>query len=1240
MNHSEHLLTIRFRTLDGQTYHLDLEGSEGGEARGSFVLPYDVATWRAIALALEPFFELAEADAATQAVLQPLGHLDQLPRTVGLALATALLAGEGIRMGFDAALSAAEGRRQPLRVNLHFGAGCDRLAALPWELLYHRGRFLVADTSIALTRYPEGAFPPTPAGAELPLRLLLVLSEPLDASPIFSQRAREELLHGLRTLDEHGAVFVDLLRPPTFDALVEAVTTGGYHLLVFYGHGVYDEASGGQLLFEDEFGAGELVAAEELGRALRNTQVRLVVLGACQSAQVGEGGGVWSGTAPALLRAGVPLAVGMQVSMRVDAALTFFRQFALSLAAGKPVVEAVAEARKPLGRRKYGAAWFIPALYGRPAGDYRLFDPALPLPEGTADLRAQMKERRVEIARLEEAVGRVGVLTRPAEIARLRAARAAFTQLRAELARSTSGGCTPVTSPLYGVPSNPVFVGRSHELREVARELRGDQPVVIWGTGGIGKTALAIEVAHRQSWRFPGGVLWLDCRGDPAWDALLDRIGAFCGLADVDQLSPDEKEPSVRWALSALDGRCLLTWDNAEGVWDNPLVRNFIQDLPSNCQALLTTREDPHMSMWPTIEILPLEDQAMTRLFYSLAIAARVKIGARADLDAIPRIVAHLQGHPLALTVVVPLAKLHGIERTWNDLRLRPPGKVEEAFNLSFERLTLAQQRLFTRLSVFTIPFRWEAAGALVPDVTGADRDLDELVARALINFDGARYSYHALLRQYAYAKLQEAEDPRPIHRLAAEYLQAKITDPERAGTPEEGLEEVDQWEQAEAWPIWVGRVGVLAHNLQRLGYWPDIRQRLLRARAMLQTRMDSSPRLEARILRNLGIVAHASGNWQEAITYHQEASDLCRVTGDQSALASNFGYLGAIYADRGDWEQAIHYYTDALDLMDQPQKTISTAITLLKLAEVFTQTGQWDQAVDHVERAQGILRDLGAANELATSYAQLGLIFAYRGDFDQAISMFRMVHEEDVRTGDLRGLVNTLSNAAMAYAARGDLQRAIRICEYGLGICRRLGDIHTAANILGTLGSILLNEGQVDCAIECWEDALKIFERLGAHLGIAKTYGNLAKAYLAKGEPDESIRLAELALPMFERLSDVQGVAKVHCTLGAAYVRRGEVERGMSLLRKSLSECEALGDRFSMGEAYQFIGFSYAVQGNVVAAAHYISLAYFVLLECGAQPLAGIMRCRLASLLGSLEAADMYLSQAERQVSTSETSE
>ena len=160
--------------------------------------------------------------------------------------------------------------------------------------------------------------------------------------------------------------------PPPFEPLVEAVTTGAYHVLHFSGHGVCavrcacgtlnapgremcgqcgeslaGQSPAGFLQLEDEYGRAMPIEAERLAAALRNTTARLAVLSACQSAQVAEGD-AWRGAAPILVRAGVPLGVWMQVSVLVKAATAIARPFYLYLPAGRPSMHAGSDGPHPL----------------------------------------------------------------------------------------------------------------------------------------------------------------------------------------------------------------------------------------------------------------------------------------------------------------------------------------------------------------------------------------------------------------------------------------------------------------------------------------------------------------------------------------------------------------------------------------------------------------------------------------------------------------------------------------------------------------------------------------------------------------------------------------------------------------------------------------------------------------------------------------------------------------------------
>lgn len=1230
-----HPLSIRFQPIEYDTYRVALSGPDIGEAAGHMTLPFDAATRRAIWRALTPNYRAdAPGNRAAEARLADLGDRSRLAENVGRRLTDALLAAPEVRTAFSTAISLAMGERTPLPVELRFGNGCDEVAALPWELLHYRDHFLVSGTTIVLSRYPQDATPPTPVAAALPLRVLLVLSEPLDAGPTLSHQAREELVHGLRRLDEQGAVLVDVLRPPTFATLVETLTTGEYHLLVFYGHGVYRDGQG-HLLFEDDFGGPGLVAAGALANALRNSSVRVVVLGACESAALdGEGAedndesapDIWSGTAPALVKVGVPVVIGMQVNMRVDAALAYLRQFALSIAAGKSVVDAAGDARRPLTAGTYGHAWCIPAVYGRPRDDdFQLFDPAQALPPETVAIRTTMHAARREIQTLEEAVSRSGSVKEAAELAGLRAAKRRYAQAHAELARRTPGGYAPVTSPLYGVPANRAFVGRQAEIVKVGRGLAQPHPVVVWGTGGIGKSALAMEVAHRQSWRYPSGVLWLACQGGPALDTLLDRMAGFCGIAQPDKMEPDTKATNVRAALAALDERVLMIWDNAEDVWEDRAVRQFLYDLPGNVQSLITTRHNPEETGWTVVELPRLPDLAMIRLFYDLGARANIKLASQADADLIPAVVGWLQGHPLALILAVPLAAKQGMKRLWQELQREPLEGIDAALAASMRFLSTDEARLFARLSVFTIRFEWEAAATLLPDAPRADRLLDRLVQQALVDFDGARHGYHALVRQYAYARLHEQEgDVRPIHRLAAEYLYTKISNPSQGGTPEEGLEEIDQWERAEEWEILAVQASALVGSLDQMGYWQEIDQRLANAQAGLNG-LENVAELTAGLWRDRGIIALRSSRWDWAISCNERAIEILKPIGDIHNIIRTTINLGNAHKAKGELKQAIDYYERSVRTLKDIGDTTGLAQAYGSLGNAFSDSGQWDKSIIFFENALKLMEEIEDLDGVAKTYSNLAIVYRRKGEWTLASQYHECAQEILSHSGDLHSQAMTYIDRGIMYGQRRQWTEAIVAFERALKMLEQIGDPYAVALVFGNLGNVYQEIGELDQSISYFERNLETMVQLNDLRNSAITYANLGSVYRLRGDRIYAISYQEQALELMERINDSHGIAQVSNNLGMLYADTRQWEMALDYYHKSLEIKEYIGDIHGTATTFFNLGYVFGAQGDFSQAVRYVAQSYEIFTQIGA-PNARQALSELVRYLGSLTAVSVYL--------------
>ena len=262
------------------------------------------------------------------------------------------------------------------------------LLRLPWELMADAAGSLAQRLSVR--RQLEVPEPTAPRPAQLPLRILYIVSRPADAGFLDPRLTTKALFDALDPLGSR--VQVDFCRPPTLARMEEMLRDGQrsgapYGLVHFDGHGTFlPLAQIGALCFEkpdDGSGASatDLVPADRLGDLLVSYSIPLVVLEACRSATVGKTA-VFRSVAPRLIQAGVGSVLSMGHAVHVEAARLLLDRFYRELVRGTPIGQAVAEARKALrstpgrwiesgpgGRTIQLHDWFLPHLYQRAADD-------------------------------------------------------------------------------------------------------------------------------------------------------------------------------------------------------------------------------------------------------------------------------------------------------------------------------------------------------------------------------------------------------------------------------------------------------------------------------------------------------------------------------------------------------------------------------------------------------------------------------------------------------------------------------------------------------------------------------------------------------------------------------------------------------------------------------------------------------------------------------------------------------
>ena len=343
------------------------------------------------------------------------------------------------------------------------------------------------------------------------------------------------------------------------------------------------------------------------------------------------------------------------------------------------------------------------------------------------------------------------------------------------------------------------FVGRQRELVEVKRVLAGQRLLTLTGTGGSGKTRLAIRAAGELSAAYPDGVWFVEL-------ASLSEPGLVAqALATILSIRPETAIPLVTTlSVHLRTSQTLLVLDNCEHLID--ACAHLCQTLLENCprvRLLATSREPlgvpgevvrlvppltlPNPQPWqgPTnqeISLSAYQQSEAIQLFVERASAVSPHFSLTTQNAAwVANICRHLDGIPLAIELAATRVRAFSphqianlLEKRQNDrfqlltggLRTAPARQqtMEATLDWSHALLSNADQVIFRRLSVFSGGWSMQAAGEVcfaADDESSAVAILSNLIDKSLVAVDHfqdqSRYRYLETIRQYAWQKLVEA---------------------------------------------------------------------------------------------------------------------------------------------------------------------------------------------------------------------------------------------------------------------------------------------------------------------------------------------------------------------------------------------------------------------------------------------------------------------------------------------------
>jgi tetratricopeptide (TPR) repeat protein len=646
------------------------------------------------------------------------------------------------------------------------------------------------------------------------------------------------------------------------------------------------------------------------------------------------------------------------------------------------------------------------------------------------------------------------------------------------------------------------FAGRAEDLATVGRILdRGCRVLVLVGPPGVGKSSLALRVAHDRRTRFADGQLFAVLRGahaDPAPpETVLQRFLGALGVPD-DERRGGVDDLAARFRTAVAHRRLLILLDDAR---DAAQVRPLLPG-GAGCLVLVTSRRLIAELPGATIHTLGGLDEAEgVALLAGAAGAERVD----ADPAAAARIVRLCGGLPLAVriagsrlrarpawTVADLAARLADERRRLDELRLGDVA-VRSTFATSYRELSTVDQLVFRRAGshpgrVFTAGAAAALAGMAQPAVVAA---LERLVDTHLVETPAPdRYWLHDLLRLFATERLAADEQPEDRDACLTRLLDWYTTHADR-GERDNIVAAVHRAVEAGVFePAWAllsaaDRVLEPGDHAERLALWQD-------AVAATDSRGDDDRRATA--LRMLSIAYRLAGEVTLGLEPAREAVAVARRLGDRRAAAQGlFAY--------GEAQRDLYQYAEAEDALKQA-------------LDLFAGLGDTD-------------REIQAASSLGTLYNTFWQPDRARPVLERAMALLP-ADEADRHIWVLGGL-------SVAYKFSDRRDEAVALNARVVELCRRVGDDFALGYALQERGWLASDEGRYDDAVADMRRSLALFEQIRHSLGVGRAHESTGHLLAAAGRHAEALPELDAAVAQFDRLHD-----RVRC--GKARLTRARV--------------------------------------------------------------------------------------------------
>ncbi|HEX8736872.1 MAG TPA: tetratricopeptide repeat protein [Pyrinomonadaceae bacterium] len=608
------------------------------------------------------------------------------------------------------------------------------------------------------------------------------------------------------------------------------------------------------------------------------------------------------------------------------------------------------------------------------------------------------------------------------------------------------------------IPTINNFVGREDSLTDLREAYQnGTRCFVLHGTGGVGKTALALRFAGEIKGEYEAKV-FVDMQGmsqNPlsARDAMFDIVVRQFGQeVPADIPAAQLKNLFVQLAQSQ---PTLIVLDNAE---KKESVEALMQ---AGACFIVTSRQSFALTGGKSKQIVKMSSEDARKLLFENG-GGEERFEGQADN------LAYLAGYlPMALKPLAALLAEDELETAANLiekyrskqalLKERVPDyeglTVEASFELSYEAMPDNMKERWRRLSIFPADFT-EAAIAVVLNISADEAKETRKLLRKFnlleVNPEIKRFSLHDLMRVFTDAKLSADERFQTQFLHAAYYVEVLyFTNEIRANDRENGflisLRLIDtEWNNITTGQKWTAdnteRHNAIAelcchysvHELLTLRLIP--RESIIWQTSSLKAAEKINHKIfEGNFSQNLGVAYNKLSEYRKAIEYNERALNIAREISHRQGEGQCLGNLGLAYYRLGEYQKAIEYHEQSLIIKREMGDRLGEGASLGNLGIAYYRLGE--KAIEYYEQSLTNSREIGNRLGEDKTLGNLGIAYHSLGDYQKAIDYHEQALKISREIGDRLGEGQDLGNLGNAYYILGEREKACNLLKEAVAI-------------------------------------------------------------------------------------------------------------------------------------------------------------------------------------------------------------